>query len=1062
MDTATWHRLKALFHEAVALERPARSSFLDAHCSRDARLRAELEALLRAHDDTDGSDDSRGAALDDSGSADAAGAVLRATTPLAAASGSVCGPYVLVRRLGEGGFGVVYLAEQECPVRRKVALKIIKLGMDTRQVIARFEAERQALALMDHPHIARVLDGGATESGRPYFVMELVQGVPVVEYCDTHGLDICERLELFALICQAVQHAHQKGIIHRDLKPSNILVGTVDGRPQPKVIDFGIAKALRERLTDKTLLTDAHQMIGTPQYMSPEQVDNSVDIDTRSDVYSLGVLLYELLAGRTPFDLQRLRSAAEIQQVIREVEPPRPSARVSMLRTTGGSPTPGPKTSGPVAAEMSAVAVGGIQDVARQRRTDAVTLVRQLRGELDWIVMKALEKDRAQRYDSASALADDVVRFLRDEAVSAGPPSHTYRFRKLLKRHRAAFAATAAVTISLLLALVGTLAGLVQVNAARSSERDQRRKAEASEQAARSEAQRANEMAGFLKQTLLSIDPAVAQGRDTTVLRDVLAETSRRLNTELTGEPQVRAELALLVGQVYNLIGQPASAVTALRGCLATLDRDYGDAPNSLRVKALLQLTEALQVTGDLDSAWRAVDQARALGASVSPLEALQTHRLASELKRRQGQFQEAEREAQEALQMAATLDPPAPSAVVQCQVMLALAKSDLLEHDQAEQLLQAALAQQKAHLGDEHLQVAFTLEYLGIEQYELGRLDEAAATQQRVLDLERRLLGDDHPRTANAKASLGLTRLAQGDYQPARGLLEEAVAATRKTYGDTNLALANHLATLGNVRNAIGDLEGAGGAHEEAAAILERMLPLDHPMRVLAEERLAYTLAQLKRNEEAYAAAHRALQGAAGDNPGLSADEVIAVRETVAGIAGDWGEEEASRGNFEHALTLVREARARYEDAVRRRAAIQPADDWQVVDACAQIGTNLMVEADILQRAQRDTSSALALLARAEPLCLDAATRFTRDDDNLPAASRGFLVKRAVERMTALYRTWEDADPNAGKSAVLADWEKKLQDVRARYTAAPTSQAVGAEAPLTAEPLGSAQPGAQ
>src|SRR5437588_6757714 len=368
--------------------------------------------------------------------------------PITERPGTVIGPYKLLEQIGEGGFGLVFMAEQQQPIRRKVALKILKPGMDTRQVIARFEAERQALALMDHPNIAHVFDGGETASGRPYFVMELVKGAPITGYCDQNTLSTRERLELFVSICQAVQHAHQKGIIHRDIKPSNVLVTLHDGAPLAKVIDFGVAKAMGQQLTDKTLFTGFAQMIGTPLYMSPEQAAlSNVDVDTRSDIYSLGVLLYELLTGATPFDKERLKEASydEMRRIIREEEPPKPSTRLSESKDS-------------------------LPSISAQRHTEPAKLAKLMRGELDWIVMKALDKDRNRRYETANGFAADVQRYLSDEPVQACPPSMGYRLRKFARRHKAALTVVGLAGCVMLLLLVMGLG--VFVNAALREDRD--------------------------------------------------------------------------------------------------------------------------------------------------------------------------------------------------------------------------------------------------------------------------------------------------------------------------------------------------------------------------------------------------------------------------------------------------------------------------------------------------------------------------------------------------------------------------------------------------------------
>jgi serine/threonine protein kinase/Tfp pilus assembly protein PilF len=410
-----------IFLAAVEKTPPDRVVYLDAACGTDAKLRARVEALLRSHEEA-------GSLLDQplfrpGPTVDQPRAIEE--------TGAVIGPYKLLQQIGEGGMGKVYMAEQTKPVQRKVALKLIKPGMDSRQVIARFEAERQALALMDHPHIAKVLDAGTTEGGRPYFVMELVKGVPITKYCDERRLTPKQRLELFVPVCQAVQHAHQKGVIHRDLKPSNVLVAEYDDTPVVKVIDFGVAKATGTKLTERTMFTELGQVVGTLEYMSPEQAKlNALDIDTRSDIYALGVLLYELLTGTTPLDKKRLQRAAfdEMLRIIREEEPPKPSTRLSDSKDS-------------------------LPSISAQRHTDPAKLTKLVCGELDWIVMKALEKDRARRYETANGFARDIERYLADEPVEACPPSAGYKLRKFARKNRKAL-----VTAGAFLVLLGVAA----------------------------------------------------------------------------------------------------------------------------------------------------------------------------------------------------------------------------------------------------------------------------------------------------------------------------------------------------------------------------------------------------------------------------------------------------------------------------------------------------------------------------------------------------------------------------------------------------------------------------
>ncbi|MCB1275559.1 protein kinase [Prosthecobacter sp.] len=454
-----------IFTNAIGLPPEQRGAYLDEICAGDAELRARIDKLLRSHEGA-GSFLASPLAVD-----------LEATLPMSEAErkllagraseqeGDILGPYKLREQIGEGGFGAVWVADQEKPVKRRVALKIIKLGMDTKEVIARFEQERQALAVMDHPNIAKVLDAGTTQFGRPFFVMELVRGIPITDYCDQNNLTTGERLELFAKVCHAVQHAHQKGIIHRDIKPSNILVTLYDGVPVPKVIDFGIAKATEGSLTDATIYTQLHQLVGTPAYMSPEQAEMSgLDMDTRSDIYSLGVLLYELLAGRTPFDARELMASGidAMRKTIREQDPPRPSNRLATLNDQELTTT------------------------AKRRSTDKSHLLHQCRGDLDWIVMKCLEKDRRRRYETANGLAADITRHLANEPVTARPPSAAYRLQKSWRRNKIAYSAATVVSLTLVTGIVVSTWQAVQATRARAA-------AERQQQLAQAEAARANE-----------------------------------------------------------------------------------------------------------------------------------------------------------------------------------------------------------------------------------------------------------------------------------------------------------------------------------------------------------------------------------------------------------------------------------------------------------------------------------------------------------------------------------------------------------------------------------------
>jgi len=505
------------------------------------------------------------------------------------ASGDQIGRYKLLQEIGEGGFGTVWMAEQLEPVRRKVALKIIKLGMDTRMVIARFEAERQALALMDHPHIAKVLDGGATDRGRPFFVMELVKGIPITDFCDEAKLGVPERVELFVQVCHAIQHAHHKGVIHRDIKPSNILVTLHDGKPIAKVIDFGIAKATSAELTQKTLYTEFRQMIGTPEYMAPEQAELSgLDIDTRADVYSLGVLLYELLTGEKPFDLRRMLDDGyqEMIRIIKEEEPMRPSTRASGL---GGA-------------------------VARRIHAAPKRLCAVLRGDLDWIVLKAMEKDRGRRYETANGMAMDLERFLVGDVVEASPPSRVYRLRKALRRHRTSFVVVAVIAVILIAGTITTTMEMLRANQATTNwqrtahdareaeakavrlarEADTaRRQAQAAMATAETEEERAVEVKNLLASMLAGIRPHIARGRDTALLEWILDQTSERLFEDASIGRRAAFEAHGLLADSYSSIFEPDKAERHFRARFAIAEGLF-EARSVERLRATADLGRVL------------------------------------------------------------------------------------------------------------------------------------------------------------------------------------------------------------------------------------------------------------------------------------------------------------------------------------------------------------------------------------------------------------------------------------------------------------------------------------
>ncbi len=876
--------------------------------------------------------------------------------------GSVIGRYKLLEKIGEGGFGVVYVAEQREPVKRRVALKIIKLGMDTRQVVARFEAERQALAMMDHANIAKVFDAGATDAGRPYFVMELVRGLKITDYCDQHNLPARERLNLFIQVCQALQHAHQKGIIHRDIKPSNVLVTVNDGVPVPKVIDFGIAKATQGELTDKTVYTQFQQFIGTPAYMSPEQAEmTSLDIDTRSDIYALGVLLYELLTGKTPFEQKDLLKAGldGMRRMIREQEPLRPSTRVSSLHDDERTTT------------------------AKRRGLEAPKLVSLLRGDLDWIVMKCLEKDRTRRYETANGVAMDVHRYLNHEPVVAARPSALYTFQKFSRRHRAALATTTAFVFLLVVGIIVSVSQAVRATRA--------------EKSVRTEASRSGAAFGFMSRMLEGVGPKVARGRDPALLLEILETTAKRVDTELQDQPLVEADLRMVLGKAYGELNMISNAVRMTQATVE-LRRKHLGLTNVGVADALANLAVFLSYTDELPRAEQVGREALAMRLVVHGRDhtnvAMSLNNLGNCLWY-QGKLAEAEDLHRRALDLRRKLLPP------------------------------------------DHLLIAMSLLNLANLQVSRGNFTEVDTNYASALQVYRNNQGDDSPDVASIRHNLTLFRGMRGDLPSAEAGHRETLEVRKRIYRDDHPYVAESLTWLGAIQTLRGNPAGAETNLNEAFAMQTRM-----EMGVVSQAAdTLYSLGNFLLKQGRWAAALEKHQQAlamrtklAGTNE--TADKVDSL-DALGVVAFAQGNLEQARVQFAQALDSARKSQSGDYPAI-----IGPL--WHLAWVAERNGdgataASLRGEALTIAVKHKDygawplfrSAYALTDVLQLQGRFVEAELLLNQVGDHAlkNVAADSPLRPDTFQRLVNFYETWDRAAPNSGKALLSVEWRKKLEE---------------------------------
>ena len=873
----------------------------------------------------------------------------RTMDPSEAAS-TVIDRYRLLQRIGEGGMGQVWLAEQKEPVRRRVALKLVKAGINTREVIARFEAERQALALMDHPAIAKVFDAGSTSQGAPYFVMEYVAGVPITAYCDNHRLSTRERVELFIHVCEGVQHAHQKAIIHRDLKPSNILVMEVDGRAAPKIIDFGVAKALTQRLTADSIFTRVGALVGTPEYMSPEQANLSgEDIDTRTDVYSLGILLYELLVGAPPIDLRKI-AFEEFLRRLREEEAPKPSTRIRMQD---------PATS---------------SELARKRQTEPVALAKQIRGDLDSIALKALEKDRSRRYGSPSDLAADLGRYLRNEAVLAVPPSAAYRARKFARRYRAALVTTVAFVLVLILAAGISIRQSIRANR---------------------EAAAAQAVNDFLQNDLLAQASAAAQSGPLAKpdpdlkVRTVLDRAAQRIAGKFDRQPEVEAAIRDTIGTTYIDIGRYPDARTQLERALELHRRVLG-AKNPKTLKTINRLGVIAEYQGKYPESEALFKeslegQRRVFGSGHR--DTLNSMNGLANVYYLQGKYAQAEALHSETLSIRRGLLGPEHPDTLGSMLNLALVYYQQGNYEQAEARYIQIPEIQGHVLGPEHPNTLASLNNLAIVYLAQGKYAQAEKVLSQALASRRRVLGLEHPDTLMSMMNLALVYASQGKYEVAEALGSQTLEVRRRVLGP------EHPSTLLSMFNLAGAIAlrsryaEAEALFTKTLAIQRRVMGPEHPLTL----HLLSDLASMYQRQGRYAMAETyATQALAGRRHALGSQH----SDTMASAA-DLALAHLSQAKFAESEPLAHEAL----EFARKK---QP-DDWQRFRADSLLGASLAGQKKYIE---------------AEPLLLEGYQGMLARKERI-AVPHWYHLDRAREWIVQLYQA-------GGKPAKAAEWREK------------------------------------